>query len=269
MDQHPHFIEFKIEKISDNSAIALITLHRPKSLNSLNSKLLIELDEILTEINHAKDIRVVIITGSGKAFAAGADIAEIHELKREEANALSELGQGVFEKMEKLPQVSIAAINGFALGGGFELALACDIRLCSEDAFLGQPEVKLGLLPGFGGTQRLVRLAGESWARYMILTGERIHAAKALEIGLVHEILASDLLLDRARELAQKISKNGPLALAAVKRVFYKSIGQKEGENFLIERAAFAGLFPEQDGDMANEAMAGTNAFLEKRLPNF
>jgi enoyl-CoA hydratase len=251
-------------KLERDGAIALITIDRPKALNALNSRTLTELEQVLEVLSLDRGIRAVIVTGSGeKAFVAGADIAEMSTLHPESARRFSALGHRVLEALEGLPCPVIAAVNGFALGGGCELALACDLIYASEKAKLGQPEVNLGVIPGFGGTQRLTRLVGKTRAKEMIYTGEMIDAAKAKEIGLVLEVLPPDGLLAHCREVAQRIASKGPLAVAQAKRAIeYGAEADLHRANEL-ERQAFGVLFGTAD------QKEGMRAFIEKRSPTF
>jgi enoyl-CoA hydratase len=240
--------------------LAIITLNRPKVLNALNRATFSELETAFTELAASDSIRAILITGSGeKAFAAGADIQELTHLSATEGQQLSARGQRVFDLIENCGKPVIACINGFALGGGCELAMACTLRLASETAKLGQPEVKLGLLPGYGGSQRLPRLIGKGAALKLLLTGEIISAAEAYRLGLVDEVLPSAELLPRAEKLALTIAANAPLAvrhtLAAVHAGYDIPLRQA-----LDLEAAFFGLC------CASEDKAeGTKAFLEKR----
>lgn len=245
-------------EISDG--IAVLTLNRPKILNALNAALLSELDAALDTLATDDSVRAVILTGAGeKAFAAGADIQELAALSAVEGQALAERGQRIFGKLERLGKPVIAAINGFALGGGCELALGASIRIASENARLGQPEVKLGLIPGYGGSQRLPRLVGKGAALKLLLTGEMISAAEALRIGLVEEVVPSADLLPRAKALASAIAAAAPIAvrqcLAAVRDGYDLPLDQA-----LAHEAALFGVCC-ATADKAE----GTQAFLEKR----
>ena len=252
-------MEYQNLIIEKKEKIAWVRLNRPKNLNALNAQTLCELDDCFTALDKDREVRVVIITGSGeKAFAAGADIKEF--LGVEDGAALSRTGQAVFAKIENLSKPVIAAINGFALGGGLELALASHIRIASENAKLGAPEISLGLIPGYGGTQRLPKLAGKGWANQIILTGEMISAQKALEINLVNEVVPQEKLWERAEEIARKIIKNSSTAAAQA----IKSVNASEGQKgFEAEIKAFGSLFGTPD------FKEGVSAFLEKRKPNF
>ena len=213
--------------------IATVTINRPKQMNALNVELLLRLRELLLECGARDDVRVVILTGAGeKSFVAGADIAAMREMSPRQALAFAELGQSVFNTVEALPKPVIAAVNGFALGGGCELAISCDIILASERAKFGTPEVNLGVFPGFGGTQRLPRLLGKARAKEVIFTGEMFDAARALAIGLINRICPPGELMGEAMNLARTIMAKGPVAVGLAKQ----SIDQKEGMTAFLEK---------------------------------
>jgi len=248
--------------VEARDGVAVVTLNRPKVLNALNRALLSELEAAVDEIAADASIRAVILTGAGeKAFAAGADIQELAQVSGVDGQQLALRGQQLFSKVENLGKPVIAAINGFALGGGCELALACTIRIASETAKLGQPEVKLGLIPGYGGSQRLPRLVGKGAGLKLILTGEMIVAAEALRIGLVEEVVAPDQLMPRAEQIAKTIAAQAPLAVQKCLEAVH------EGYDLPLEQALAheAALFGLCCGT-ADKA-EGTSAFLEKRLP--
>lgn len=241
--------------------IATITVNRPKSMNALNSQTLRELTQA---VRQCADERVIILTGAGdRAFVAGADISEMVPMTPWAARDFSELGHVLTALLEDLPCAAIAAVNGYALGGGLELAVACDMIYASENAKMGLPEVSLGVTPGFGGTQRLVRLVGKIKAKEMILTGDLIDAKRALEIGLVNEVLPRDQLMARCREVAQKIATRGPLAVARAKRLVERGYDMPLRAANRQEAESFALLF---DTDDRREGM---QAFIEKRPPRF
>ena len=248
---------------SVEDGIALLALNRPDALNALCGALLDRLEAALDEIEQSPEIQAVILTGNGRAFAAGADIAEIAALDRASGLAFARRGQELFTRIEQLPKPVVAAVNGFALGGGCEIAMACHLRIASTKARFGQPEVKLGILPGFGGTQRLPRLVGRGVATRLILSGEPIRADEALRIGLVDEVCEPDALLERARELLRTILANGPRAVAASLAAIRQGLDQTQDEGMQTEARAFAELC---GGDEMRE---GTAAFLEKRPPKF
>ena len=244
--------------------IATVTINRPSKLNALNRATLQELDEIFRVLRARDDVGVVVLTGSGeKAFVAGADIEEMAPLSPAEAHAFALFGQGVLERIEGLGKPVLAAVNGFALGGGCELAMACTLRIAAENAEFGQPEVNLGLIPGFAGTQRLSRLVGRSRALELILTGDRLKARDALAIGLVNRVVEGKDLLATTTALARKILSRGPMAvgyaLEAVQR------GSEAGfvEGSRLEATLFGLAFATED------MREGTRAFLEKRQPKF
>ncbi|MBS0619098.1 MAG: enoyl-CoA hydratase/isomerase family protein [Spirochaetes bacterium] len=240
---------------------ALVTLNQPP-LNALSSGLFHELDTLLTELEK-KQIRVIVITGAGKAFVAGADISEMQGMTQAQAKEYSLLGHKIFSRMDNSPIVFIAAINGFALGGGLELALAADIRILSDVAQLGLPEPTLGLIPGFGGTQRLQRLVGQSAAKYLSLTAERISAADALRLTLAAKVVAPEALLPEAEAIAAKSLALGPHATQTLKRVIHEGADKPLDAALQYEAEAFSALFS------GSEAHEGLNAFLEKRSAKF
>lgn len=248
--------------VESNGPILTITLNRPKALNALSSGLLTELDQQLDQLTD--DTRVVIITGSGeKAFAAGADIAEMRDYGPVQAERYSALGHRVFRRFETLPQVFIAALNGFTLGGGLELAMGCDLLYASENAKLGQPEVNLGVTPGYGGTQRLQRLVGPQLAREMLYTGDAIDAQTAKARGLVVDVLPREQLLEHVRKVAEKIASKGPLAIRATKNLVRRGQDLDLDSANLLEQQTFGLMFGTDD---RREGMA---AFLERRAPVF
>ena len=247
-----------------NEHVALLTLNRPDKLNALNYDTLIELQHAFESLKDDENVFVVIITGSGeKAFVAGADISEINKLNMLDGKKFAEFGQSVFSMIEKFDKPVIAAVNGFALGGGCELALSCHLRLASENAKFGQPEVNLGIIPGYGGTQRLTRLINSGRAAEMILTADLIDSSEALRIGLVNKVYSVSELQSKAFEMASKIASKGQqavrLALKAIKVV--DEVSLNEGQNF--EAALFALCCGTED------FKEGTQAFLEKRKASF
>lgn len=257
-------MDYKNLLVSIKDSIALVTINRPDKLNALNRETIDELKDLILHIKHEHSIHVVIITGSGaKAFVAGADISELNKLDLLSGKEFAERGQEVFNLIENLEKPVIAAVNGFALGGGCELALACHIRLASDNAKFGQPEVNLGVIPGYGGTQRLTRLINSGRAMEYILTGDMIDAHEALRIGLVNHVYQSAELIDKAMELAGKISVKPQVAVRmAVKAVVScDELHEKEGLN--LEASLFAVCCGSDD------FKEGTSAFLEKRKANF
>ncbi len=243
--------------------IATIRMNRPDALNALSSTVLDELNEAVARCEREDAIRGVIVTGAGRAFVAGADIAEIAGLDEVEGLAFARRGQGVFSRIERLTVPVVAAVNGFALGGGCELALACHVRFASTKAKLGQPETRLGLIPGFGGTQRLARLVGQGRASELILRGGQIDADEALRIGLVNAVIEPGALLEHARGWLAATLGNGPAALAASLRAIREGLDGTLEDGLDIE----ARLFAESCGSA--EMREGTAAFLEKRDPKF
>jgi enoyl-CoA hydratase len=243
-----------------SDGIAVLTINRPKALNALNADVLKALDQKLDQIAMDPTVQVVIITGAGeKSFVAGADIPSMLKMTAIEGRAWGQFGQHVFNKVENLSQVVIAAVNGFALGGGCELALACDIRLASEKAKFGQPEVSLGITPGFGGTQRLPRIVGKGHAKQMLFTGDTITAAKAREIGLVNEVVASEELMAAAKAMAQKIMSRAQVAVQGCKTAVNHGLDVDLGSGIAYEAEAFAVCFSTVD------QKEGMGAFVEKR----
>jgi len=243
--------------------IATITLNRPDKLNALNHITISELGTAIAEARADPTVGGIILTGAGRAFAAGADIGEIKGLSAIEAQATSEFGQRVFRSIETSPKPVIAAVNGFALGGGCELAMACHIRIAAETAKFGQPEVKLGLAAGYGGTQRLPRLVGAGRAMHLLLTGETIDAAEALRIGLVTRVVPAEEVQSAARAVMAQILANGPLALALTIDAVHRGLGMSLDSALVLESAYFGVLAASTD------AAEGTGAFLEKRAPRF
>jgi enoyl-CoA hydratase len=251
-------------KLEKKNQIAYVTIDRPKVLNALNMATMEELREVFTDLAADRDIRVVILTGSGeKAFVAGADINELQKNNPIEAKAYTHRGQAVLDLIENLGKPVIACINGFALGGGCEIAMACTMRLASENAKLGQPEVKLGIIPGYGGTQRLPRLVGTGLAMQMLLTGEMISAQEAHRIGLVNEVLPADKLIPRAEEIAAKIIANAPLAIQYCMEAVNQGLNMTLQEGLFLEATLFGICSASED------KKEGTTAFLEKRKANF
>ena len=239
---------------------AVATINRPKALNALNSEVLSDLDELVRTVSADADIRALVITGSGeKAFVAGADIGEMSTLTPAEGEAFGKHGNDVFRKLETLPIPTIAAVNGFALGGGCELSMSCDIRLCADTAVFVQPEARLGITPGFGGTQRLARLVSPGMAKQLIYTAKNIKADEAYRIGLVNAVYPLDELLPAAEKMAETIAKNAPIAVRACKKAINEGLEAKMDDAVVIEEKLFGSCFQTAD------QIEGMSAFLEKR----
>jgi enoyl-CoA hydratase len=244
--------------------VGVITINRPKALNALNAATLKELDTLATEVARDSSVKAVIIRGGGeKSFVAGADITEMQAMTALEARAFGKLGQAVFSKIENLPQPVIAAIQGFALGGGCELAMACDIRIASEKAKFGQPEVMLGVTPGFAGTQRLPRLVGKGIAKELLCVGDPIDAAEALRIGLVNKVVSAEELMNTAMAMAEKIASRGAIAVQLCKTAVNEGMDMDLDSSIAYEAEIFALCFATAD------QKEGMQAFVEKRKANF
>ena len=259
-----HFKKMSFQNIilSKTNYKATITINRPESLNALNGATLNELSSVMDELNTDDSVRVIIITGAGeKSFVAGADIKEFADFGQEKATDLARNGQNlVFNKIENMSKPVIAAVNGFALGGGLELAMACHFRYASENAKMGLPEVTLGLIPGYGGTQRLPKLVGKGFANEMIFSAKMISAQRAKEIGLVNEVFPIEELLNETNKTADIIARNSPLGISkAIEAVNYSDTN----EGFIKEIQFFGELFDMKDKE------EGVSAFLEKRKPQF
>lgn len=242
--------------------LLIITVNRPDKLNSLNNDVMFDLNAVVHDIENNPEIKAVIITGAGqKAFVAGADISEFIGLSNDEGKALAKKGQDIFSRIENSTKPIVAAVNGFALGGGCELAMACHFRIASDNAKFGQPEVNLGLIPGYGGTQRLVQLIGKGRALELLMTGNMIDASIALEYGLVNHVIPQDDLLPKAKMILEQVIAKAPLAvgkcITAANAVFSDSNGYE------TELKAFGECFS------TNDMKEGTSAFLEKRKPHF
>ena len=250
--------------LEQKGAVGLITMNRPEALNALNDQVIRELDAVLDQVEEREDILVAVLTGAGRAFVAGADIGQMSQLTAAQAKEFGVLGNRVFLKLEQLTKPTIAAVTGFALGGGCELAMACDIRLASARAKFGQPETGLGITPGFGGTQRLPRIVGTARAMELIFTAKNISAAEALEIGLVTHVYPPEELLDKAMELAEAIAANAQVAVRQSKAAIRRGLQTDMATGAAYESEAFGLCFATED---QKEAMA---AFLKKeKLPGF
>jgi enoyl-CoA hydratase len=248
-----------------DGAVATITLNRPKQLNALSQAVLGEISAALDELANDDAVRAIILTGSGdRAFAAGADIGELAQLESPtQGRILASRSHHLGRKMADLNKPIIAAINGFALGGGLELALACDIRIASDTAQLGLPEVTLGIIPGWGGTQRLPRLVGPGMAKLMMMSGDRIDAAEALRLGIIERVYPQAELIRAVKELAQKLAAMPPLSIAAIKQAVNRGLNMALDDANMYEAGLFAELTATQD------CKEGTRAFLEKRKPEW
>ena len=230
-----------------DGAVATITINRPKALNALNSQVLDELDQTLDAID-LDTVRCVILTGAGdKSFVAGADIGEMSTLTKAEGEAFGKKGNDVFRKLETLPIPVIAAVNGFALGGGCEISMSCDIRICSENAMFGQPEAGLGITPGFGGTQRLARTVGVGMAKQLIYTARNIKADEAYRIGLVNAVYPQEELMEQAKKMASTIAKNAPIAVRNCKKAINDGLQVDIDQAIVIEEKLFGGCFETED----------------------
>jgi enoyl-CoA hydratase len=255
---------FENIRFDKKDQIAYVTIDRPKVLNALNMATMSELRTVFTDLKQDRDARVVILTGAGeKSFVAGADISELQKNNPVEAKEYTHRGQAVLDLIENLGKPVIACINGFALGGGCEIAMACTMRLASENAKLGQPEVKLGIIPGYGGTQRLPRLVGKGIAMQLLLTGDMISAQEAHRIGLVNEVVPSGQLISRAEAIAQAIIKNAPLAIQYCLEAVNHGTEMTQQEGLYLEATLFAVCCATED------KKEGTSAFLEKRPASF
>jgi enoyl-CoA hydratase len=251
-------------RTESKDGVLTITIDRPKVLNALNAQTITELGRAFDEARDDDSIRCVILTGGGeKAFVAGADINELSQMTPLTGKAVAERGQRILSKIERLPKPVIAAINGFALGGGCEIALACHIRIASEKAQLGLPEVTLGIIPGYGGTQRMARLLGKGKALELILTGDRVGAVEAERIGLVNKVVPADQLMSTAEELARKIASRGPLAVRAAIEAVMNGSEMPFEEGQFLEATLFGLLTATED------MKEGMGAFLEKRQADF
>lgn len=255
-------MDYKILQIKVEGPIATVTINRPEAMNALNLRFFDEMDAAVEEISANPDVRVMIITGAGKAFVAGADIAEMQDMTPAEGSAFGARGQKTFGSFEKMEVPVIAAINGFALGGGLELAMGCDIRIASSKAKFGQPEVNLGLIPGYAGTQRLPRLVGMGNALHMLVSGEMVDAYDALRMNLVQKVYEPENLMDEVMKLAKTIASKGPRAVKKVKYVTRQGVHMGFEEGCDLENSYFGSLFKD-------EGEVGMKAFLAKEKPKW
>lgn len=257
-------MNYEILNLNITDSIATVTISRPEAMNALNTKFFSEMDSIISEISQNTSIKIMIITGEGKAFVAGADIAEMVDKNQKEASAFSRLGQNTFSSFGRMDIPVIAAINGFALGGGLELAMGCDFRIASTTAKFGQPEVNLGLIPGYAGTQRLSRLTGMGNALYLLMTAEMIDAQEALRIGLVQRVFEPEILMQETLKIAKLIISKGSESIKKVKKVVRFGLEMNITDGEILESKEFGKLF----GD-GKEGKEGMTAFLEKRKPKW
>lgn len=254
----------KLIEMVDNAGVVRLTINRPKALNALNSAVLTELEALLTELEQRSDLRALLITGAGeKSFVAGADITEMRTKTPEEARAFATQALRTIKRLETLPVPVVALVNGFCLGGGCELALACDWAVASDNAIFGQPEVLLGVIPGFGGTQRLPRRVGPAMALDLVTTGRKIDAQEALRIGLVNRVMPQAELEAYAEELTKQLAGNGPVAVRSAKQAVHDGMDQDLDSALALETSLFA------LGFAGSEQKEGMSAFVEKRKPNF
>jgi len=249
----------------EKDEIGILTLNRPKALNALNNDVFDELQSFLDSFKQSINVRVLIITGAGKAFVAGADIKAFQDMTEKEGYDFSEKGKSVFRNIAQLPIPVIAAINGFALGGGLELALACDIRVANKETRLGLPEASLGLIPGFNGTVEALKQIGLGHAMYLMMLAGGIKATEAFELGLVQKLTEADLVVQEAMDMAKKIAKNSPNALHLLKKVLREGKELNRTEAEALESKEFGNLFQADQ----TERIEGVNAFIEKRKPNW
>jgi len=250
-------------KYEVNDGLAIVTINRPQALNALNTDVLADLDDVFAAIEKDDAVKAVIVTGEGRSFVAGADIAQMRDLTPIEAQAMMASGHQVMNRIESLPKPVIAAVNGFALGGGCELAMACDIRIASEKALFGQPETGLGIIPGFGGTIRLAKLVGKGMAKYLIMAAVNIKAPEAYRIGLVEKVVAPEDLMTEAEALARSIMANAPIAVRQAKMAIDNEFDMDLRAASRMEVEAITTCFSSED------RKEGMTAFLEKREKHF
>ncbi|HLE47533.1 MAG TPA: enoyl-CoA hydratase-related protein [Candidatus Thermoplasmatota archaeon] len=256
--------EEPVIKLEKRDGVAIVTVNRPKNLNAINAQVMTELGRVFSDLEAATDVFGIILTGAGdKAFIAGADIAAMANLAPDAAREWGRGGQALLAGIERLPKPVIAAVNGYALGGGLEIAMACDFIVAAPEAKMGQPEVLLGVIPGFGGTQRLARLVGKAKAKQLCMMGEQITAQEGHRLGLVAEVVPRAELVARSEAILRKIHENGPVAVRLVKDVINHGVNMDLDSGCLLELDAFALCFSTQD------QKEGMRAFLEKRKPRF
>ena len=256
-------MDYKVLKVEINEGIGIVTINRPEAMNALNTAFFTEMDAFIASIKGNSELKVLIITGMGKAFVAGADIAELVNMDSVQGEAFAKVGQNTFNSISALEIPVIAAVNGYTLGGGCELAMCCDFRIASTDAKFGLPEVNLGLIPGYAGTQRLSRLTNLADALYMTLSGEVITAEDALRIGLVQKVTEPDHLMETVLKIAERIASKGNTSVKKAKSVIRKGFAMNFLEASALEAKEFGALFGN------GESGEGMKAFLEKRKPNW
>lgn len=242
---------------------ALVTFDRPDALNAVDARVLTDLETVIARLEADDEIAVVVLTGAGRAFVGGGDIAHMAALTPDEGERFVYRGQAVLRRLERLPKITVAAINGFALGGGLEIALACDLRIAAESAELGLPEVTVGLIPGWGGTQRLVRLAGRGVAKDLVFTGRRLAAREALDLGVVNRVVHDDVLLETCRELAARVHRASPIAVRQAKKAIDEGAELGLDQGLVLEAEAWLVNF------CAPDRVEGLRAFVEKRRPAY
>jgi enoyl-CoA hydratase len=252
------FVEWAVEGL-----VAVVSMKGERQLNTLNETVLRQLDEVVAKLGERQDVRAIVLRADGRAFAGGADIASMEHLSEVEAQKFSQAGQLVLRRIEHLPQPTIALVQGFALGGGLELAMACDLRLAAEGTKFGQPEVTLGIIPGYGGTQRLPRIVGQGRALWILLSGQSIDAAEAYRIGLVTEVVPAESLDRRGRDVAEQLAALAPQALRMVKQAVYDGGELDQAKGLAMDAALFGLCFATED------QKAGMRAFLEKRKAEY
>jgi enoyl-CoA hydratase len=256
-------MDYKTLIVKVENGIAYISINRPEALNALNIEVLTELKNVFNWVNEADEVKIAILTGEGRAFVAGADIAQMSKLTVQEGRDMTLKGQRVMNLIEEIDKIVIAAVNGFALGGGCELAMACDMRIASEKAKFGQPEVNLGIIPGFGGTQRLPRLVGPGMAKYLITTAEMISAEEACKIGLVEKVVPADDLIAEATKIAELIITKSPIGIKMAKHSINIGMKMDVTNGVAYEAEAYVSTFASED------RVEGMTAFVEKRPANF
>ena len=256
-------MDYKTLKVKIEDGIAFISVNRPEALNALNTEVLTELSDVFTWVNENDEVKIAILTGEGRAFVAGADISQMSKLTVKEGRDMTIKGQRVMNQIEEIDKMVIAAVNGFALGGGCELAMACDIRIASDKAKFGQPEVNLGIIPGFGGTQRLPRLVGKGMAKYLIATAEMITAEEANRIGLVEKVVPAEELLTEAARIAKLIITKSPIGIKMAKHSINNGTKMDIISGVAYEAEAYVSTFASED------RIEGMKAFLEKRPADF